>query len=776
MKKTALTLLAAAFVFSLSFALAADYSALLPEAAAAEILESVTVGDNITATLYSDYTLVIDGEGEMTVPLDSADVRYIHKIVISSGITAICESAFSDFSYVEEVVFEENSRLEKIGIHAFSSCYSLNEIKIPASVTLIDEYAFAYCYNLNTIVFEENSRLRNIGDQAFVNIGITELSIPSSVEEISGGAFSSNKNLKSVTFGADSKLKSLGETTENLPYLYYNGVFAYCEKLEEIKIPASVTVIGNKAFYYCTKLNKVEIEAGSKLTRIDEYAFANCYAIAEINFPEGLVEIGKAAFSNNCLTKIAIPASVEEIGENAFEDCNYVSEISFASGSKLKSIGDSAFSGCNVLEKLQLPTGLKTIGENAFDGCYKLDSVILPDGIEFVGEAAFVGTAASEIRIPASVTYFGAGSYGKNLERYIVEDGNEVYASDSNGALFSKDMTTLYVYPTASPAKEYTIPQGVQTIADSAFLFNLNLESIKMPDTVKEIGDLSLAIMLSLKEIRLSSKLESVGEEAFLGCFYLEELVIPASVRYIGADAFSLLTSVKRIEIHSRTVDCDDTFLGFSAFLTDDVAENQFRIDVMADYYEFIMFYDIYAPENENRLYEISEKLDGFVNEENIRTDIYTVYCYEGAVVEAYLKENNVKYAYLCAHTEMEVIPAVTPGCSTDGLTAGIKCALCGEILTAQQIDPMIGHAPEVQGEKAPEIGVPGYTGDMVCTVCGETVEYGEEIPALEDNTQPECDHICHKDGVLGILWKIIGFFAKLFKTNPVCECGAAHY
>ncbi len=38
------------------------------------------------------------------------------------------------------------------------------------------------------------------------------------------------------------------------------------------------------------------------------------------------------------------------------------------------------------------------------------------------------------------------------------------------------------------------------------------------------------------------------------------------------------------------------------------------------------------------------------------------------------------------------------------------------------------------------------------------------------------CDHMCHQGGFLGFIWRIVNFFSKLFGTNPVCECGAAHY
>lgn len=38
------------------------------------------------------------------------------------------------------------------------------------------------------------------------------------------------------------------------------------------------------------------------------------------------------------------------------------------------------------------------------------------------------------------------------------------------------------------------------------------------------------------------------------------------------------------------------------------------------------------------------------------------------------------------------------------------------------------------------------------------------------------CDHMCHQDGFMGFIWKILLFFSKLFGTDPICACGIAHY
>lgn len=55
--------------------------------------------------------------------------------------------------------------------------------------------------------------------------------------------------------------------------------------------------------------------------------------------------------------------------------------------------------------------------------------------------------------------------------------------------------------------------------------------------------------------------------------------------------------------------------------------------------------------------------------------------------------------------------------------------------------------------------------------VCGY-----DQIAAIDPEPDPVCEHLCHSKGVKGFFWKIVQFFTKLFKINPVCECGEAHY
>ena len=141
--------------------------------------------------------------------------------------------------------------------------------------------------------------------------------------------------------------------------------------------------------------------------------------------------------------------------------------------------------------------------------------------------------------------------------------------------------------------------------------------------------------------------------------------------------------------------------------------------------------------------------------------------------------EVTVAYKDPCAvlgHEE-EVIPGKAATCTETGLTEGKKCSVCGEVLVAQAAIDKTSHKPTMVGEKAATATQDGYTGDTVCETCGMMIEEGKVIPATGDSSgSGRCDHLCHKDGILGFFWKILRLFFKLFQINPVCECGAAHY
>ncbi len=67
------------------------------------------------------------------------------------------------------------------------------------------------------------------------------------------------------------------------------------------------------------------------------------------------------------------------------------------------------------------------------------------------------------------------------------------------------------------------------------------------------------------------------------------------------------------------------------------------------------------------------------------------------------------------------------------------------------------------------------YHAKFLCEKCGEWCEKDLEKSEIRWDYR-ECDHTCHDTGFKGFFAKIAIFFWKLFKINPVCECGAPHY
>ena len=76
-------------------------------------------------------------------------------------------------------------------------------------------------------------------------------------------------------------------------------------------------------------------------------------------------------------------------------------------------------------------------------------------------------------------------------------------------------------------------------------------------------------------------------------------------------------------------------------------------------------------------------------------------------------------------HTTRTETPAA---CTQDG-SVTVTCDDCDEVLSTETL-PATGHSTVVKNAKDATCTEPGYTGDKVCTVCGETVETGEVIPA----------------------------------------------
>ena len=322
------------------------------------------------------------------------DSKNVENLILPNTLVTIGEEMFYQ-SKLKTVVIPAS--VETIGKYAFFQCRYLTSIEIPASVETIGAAAFYDCFKLTTVNFEKGSQLKTIGGGydypgAFeICTALTAIEIPASVETIEESAFQGCSNLTTVNFEKGSQLKTIGIG-------YNSNVFANCTALTAIEIPASVETIGVSAFSSCSSLATVTFEKGSRLKTIngdaDSGAFANCTA----------------------LTAIEIPASVETIGESAFQGCSNLTTVTFEKGSQLKTIGGGYYSFSSYhyyygafyeLEKLMTVdmsacTQVETIGKYAFGNDFELR--LFKIGTETpptCENGAFIGTNYSVLKVPS---------------------------------------------------------------------------------------------------------------------------------------------------------------------------------------------------------------------------------------------------------------------------------------------------------------------------------------------------------------------------------------
>lgn len=116
-------------------------------------------------------------------------------------------------------------------------------------------------------------------------------------------------------------------------------------------------------------------------------------------------------------------------------------------------------------------------------------------------------------------------------------------------------------------------------------------------------------------------------------------------------------------------------------------------------------------------------------------------------------------------------------------LEEGIEAltCICGDNYT-KPIEKLPGHTYTSSVKTAPTCTEKGYT-TYKCD-CGysydgdyenaksHNFENGKCTECGEDKSA-SCSHMCHKNN---FIWKLLKFFFKLFRIQPVCECGVKHY
>ena len=147
----------------------------------------------------------------------------------------------------------------------------------------------------------------------------------------------------------------------------------------------------------------------------------------------------------------------------------------------LYGVGDSYYN----LTSLAIPDSVVELQDYAFQGANSLKQLSIGNGLSTLGDsyyAAFYGStyALEGLSVGSSLTSFGSILDGTVISSIYVDPANPAYSSD-DGMLLTKDGKQLLY---ACARQSVTVPDGVEVIKSTAFNGKRSIETVVLADTV----------------------------------------------------------------------------------------------------------------------------------------------------------------------------------------------------------------------------------------------------------------------------------------------------
>ena len=707
---------------------------------------------NVIWALDSEGTLTISGKGMMCDYYEPGSTPW-----------------YSRCASIKTAVIEKG--VTSIGNYAFYNCSSLSSITIPDSVTSIDEYAFCECRSLSSITIPEG--VTSIGNSAFWDCSsLSSITIPDGLISIGNSAFYGCSSQKKVYVDTLEGWLNISFSVHSSTPLCYGGELYIAGKLvTDLVLPEGMTSVGRYAFYGCSSLSSITIPDG--VTSIGEYAFSGCSSLSSITIPDGVTSIGNYAFRDcSSLSSITIPDGVTSIGYSAFSYCSSLSSITIPDG--VTSIGNSAFYGCSSLSSITIPGGVTSIGVGAFSWCSSLSSITIPDGVTSIDNYAFeycyslqkvmflgndMPTLGSNVFSTSPTIYCYEFS---DVDFWAVEKGyNCVYIDDMDlntpiSITLPQDMwiemgenrtISAGLLPQTAKAEivwESSDPSVVSV--ENGVLTALAVGKATITASCDELSDqMSVTVYASVESFELSeAELWIISKEtAQLDICDIEPVGVTASFTWESSNTSVLTVNGGKISA-LKPGDATVTVTSDNGVVRSCLVHVCYPVTAIAlEQSEYLLEVGDDAQITANvtmRSQSCVNKLVTFASsDEAVATvdqtgSIHAVSPGTATITVSAASGVTASCAVTvepCTHTPV-TDPAVPATCTETGLTEGSHCSVCGEVLVAQEVVPVLDHTPVTDPAVPATHVTSGLTEGSHCSVCGEVLVAQQSVPMVE--------------------------------------------
>lgn len=483
--------------------------------------------NKITFEGQADDTPLMIEEGAFYGCTNTTNETGPREIVLPANLVSLGKNAFGNNRYLTKVTVNAGADAElafgAFGTTAATPVFYVTDLYLGDNVDALDIAGIFGDKLVNVVVSENNTNLATDKDGVLFNSDFTEILYYPTARE---GEYTIPETIKVI--GANVFKGKLG--------------------LTKITIPKTVTEIGEGAFYGCTKITVLEFaEGGTESLVIGTKAFYNT-SMKELNLPSRATEIGEQAFYGIDITELVIPEGVKKLGANAFQNCSLLTKVTIPAsvenlGETVKTVSKvdydvvTAFQTCAKLSEIIINENNATYAASQGVIYKKTDGVITDLCVASRG-------ASGDIVIPNTVTKIWYQAFNSN---------ENVASVRFSGALPAGNTLTIEVevFWYCKALTYVALPSGLQTIPAALFSSCYELKEVYIPNTVTLIENKAFSGCSGLEKVTFEEGGEDGLEFAdgtassgyyysvFSGCKSLKELVFPERTKKIGDYMFA---------------------------------------------------------------------------------------------------------------------------------------------------------------------------------------------------------------------------------------------